>query len=668
MEKDCLLRATLVYLYAKTLFKYLKSYINEYPVISKQWEAAQHFQADVIKRCKKILSSANASYQEIVEILIALMIYENKDFCSIFISFLGMRKSVINEYLSNCSSDGFRNIASLLQSTIFYIDKMRFFLQPTVSEIVFLDISKRFSIFSLFKKTNIHLLLHYLPENIRCLSIPINSLETDFTGITHLWIQEVTTMIQAASSTPLQSINSLEELAKIRKDINDILSADLELFQKLCLEFYKKEFSLWSELIYPIFVERSCEITHSSFKLFLNNFISLFSATVNDFSSVRIHISESREHNLYFSKDPKMKHPQMSTLQTEFSKIFNIPLDEDANVIIVKNYDSCMNQTIEKLKGYMKEAIHSEISLDQKLFIGFLAKSIKCNEKFGYYDLYKEAYSFWIVMEAEKFTLFMSENVDNEKKWVKYDSYISLISNLKKSNDSNISGGTWESKKMSLENEEGKSVDEVIIFPNYPSHYVISGLYELCEEIQKQGGYLLDKSIVSELKSKISENLLNIFDIKFTLGAFSALQLFFDFSFVFKIIKPSEELKTKLNQVRNHLKSFIDPIEWALVDKDLMAGADRCSSRYSVLLNFLCQESGRGSIIFAGGTSILTENHNTLAVALQPQRFSLLPTSYSFVEKKSISVDHKKPSGPGSLTKFSSSIQSKLGKFGQFLG
>ena len=329
-------------------------------------------------------------------------------------------------------------------------------------------------------------------------------------------------------------------------------------------------------------------------------------------------------------------------------------------------------------------------------------------------SLYSQSYDLWSDMLARGWQQCISSALNDDAYW---RSMADIARSYTEAGNA-FTGGTWEAATISMVNEKNESLPQQIHVPAHPSNWAVMGLMAVIQEVQRQGGYLLDRRrVLLPLASKCLHTTLdtferhqqwNIFDYK------SSLQLFLDFGFLWKIFRGAahskdEQVFRRFVGIRDQIKQQIDPIDFALFEPTLTANVDRSFRKFTVLLEPLIHmkdeevSTGRDAMASSSASSsssstssFLNEQHNLVPMCPLPARFPLLPISYAppssrkaipsaaaaavaaanLPSRPSTTKPLDRPASPmkslrsfarespsSSLQALSSSIQSKLGMF-----
>nr|XP_006811546.1 PREDICTED: conserved oligomeric Golgi complex subunit 1-like [Saccoglossus kowalevskii] len=282
---------------------------------------------------------------------------------------------------------------------------------------------------------------------------------------------------------------------------------------------------------------------------------------------------------------------------------------------------------------------------------------------------------------------------------------VELVGNFQ-SSLTDITGNTalqmatnWEQISIEEETEDGNKVTSTIRLPVQASWYVQSVLYSLCEEFNRVGGHALPKSVIQEMITSISDDMLSAYerildntskdDKPLPLTQSRALQLYFDVKYMSSLMsgrKDTEQESTeharRIQKLTETLENNIDPFDLDVFIPHLNTNLNRHSIRTSVLLGALSTPE-RPIYSHRPIPTGHQEQHNVLPLTPAQGRFSLLPLSTThsgYGDGQSLLSKQLQLTTPSleSITRSStktdetidsntaSSLYSKLGSFGSF--
>ncbi|KAJ3193654.1 Golgi transport complex subunit 1 [Irineochytrium annulatum] len=162
--------------------------------------------------------------------------------------------------------------------------------------------------------------------------------------------------------------------------------------------------------------------------------------------------------------------------------------------------------------------------------------------------------------------------------------------------------GIWEGIVIKASADGGEVEEDRISLPVHSSAFIIDGLFSLCRELNRIGGYSTSRKLLIAGLSKVIiaaytefiEKDMNIVPV----SEKATLQILFDVRFLIKVIEgawgyDSEDGAQRLDTQREALavvakvKGKIDPIDLAVTDAHLLANVDRFYYRSAVLLGSL---------------------------------------------------------------------------------
>ncbi|XP_077225684.1 vps51/Vps67 family (components of vesicular transport) protein [Tasmannia lanceolata] len=231
-------------------------------------------------------------------------------------------------------------------------------------------------------------------------------------------------------------------------------------------------------------------------------------------------------------------------------------------------------------------------------------------------DLCIKAHSLWITWVSDELSVILAKDIEN-------DDTLSATTPLR----------GWEEIVIKQEQSNEGALEMKIALPSMPSLYIISFLFQACQEIHRIGGHVLDKFILQNFAFRLLEKVVGIYgDFISTLDAHAppvsekgVLQVLLDVRFTVDILSGGKESSfshTDLNgkeepskssllknpfrrkQVqtqpvparREHVMGLIhslsqrlDPIDWATYEPYLWDNAKQSYQRHAVLFGFLVQ-------------------------------------------------------------------------------
>ncbi|XP_006858729.2 conserved oligomeric Golgi complex subunit 1 [Amborella trichopoda] len=222
--------------------------------------------------------------------------------------------------------------------------------------------------------------------------------------------------------------------------------------------------------------------------------------------------------------------------------------------------------------------------------------------------------------------------------WVSDELSTTLAEDLQKddvlSETTSMSG--WEETVMKQEQPEGGPLEIKIALPSMPSLYVTAFLFQVCQEIHRTGGHVLDKFILHNLARNLLEKVLSIYEnflsnldsLTVQVTEKGVLQVLFDLRFISDIlsgggkeisftntdsnamgtellkkimsrppnrrkpvppVQPDSATRDRVMKLLNNLSERLDPIDWATYEPYLWENAKQSYQRHAVLFGFLVQ-------------------------------------------------------------------------------
>ncbi|KAG9144662.1 hypothetical protein Leryth_024123 [Lithospermum erythrorhizon] len=222
-------------------------------------------------------------------------------------------------------------------------------------------------------------------------------------------------------------------------------------------------------------------------------------------------------------------------------------------------------------------------------------------------DLCIKAHTLWISWFADELSSVLAGDL-------KQDAALSMTSSLR----------GWEETVVKEEHSTEGQSEMRILLPSMPSIYVISFLFEACEEIHRVGGHVLDRRILMNFSSNLMDKVIAIYgkflsdeDHLNQVSEKGILQLLFDLRFIADVLSVGDLpasaespriLKVKVpyrrRQESNSVKSVIgeriamsisrlsqrlDPIDWLTYEPYLWENEKQSYLKHAVLFGFFVQ-------------------------------------------------------------------------------
>nr|KAJ3420376.1 Golgi transport complex subunit 1 [Polyrhizophydium stewartii] len=248
-------------------------------------------------------------------------------------------------------------------------------------------------------------------------------------------------------------------------------------------------------------------------------------------------------------------------------------------------------------------------------------------------EVYNQAHVFWIKSVGERLEGKLLEQLESHD-WRHGERFQAL----------------WEDISVQAHDEGGSVLESKFSLPVHASSFVMNVLFDVCVELNRIGGYTLEKPCLRLLLLELSARILRVYSTFVTahvetdgVSEKGTLQLLFDFSFLVKVIegswaggarnadlaaagKRSDEAGSSerdASAISAQIKQKIDPIDLSLVETHVAANVSRFYNRTSVLLGSLLLLNPKP--LETKRNPSLQEQHNLVSVAPPSARFALLP-------------------------------------------
>ncbi|KXS19591.1 hypothetical protein M427DRAFT_453916 [Gonapodya prolifera JEL478] len=206
---------------------------------------------------------------------------------------------------------------------------------------------------------------------------------------------------------------------------------------------------------------------------------------------------------------------------------------------------------------------------------------------------------------------------------------------------------SWEAVVIQGEADGGQTEEAKLLLPTFASRFIIDGLYDVCTEITRLGGYLIEVSTIRRALILLARSAFTFYTAELDqthprLGEQLLLQLLFDIRYLVRLFQgcwlasttldvlPGEEplvttdLESLANEALAAIRKEIDPIELTVADSHLTANVDRFYVRNATLLGPLLVLNPR--VIEPKRPTTYNESYNALPVAAQAPRFPMSST------------------------------------------
>ncbi|KAI9020495.1 hypothetical protein DFJ74DRAFT_129474 [Hyaloraphidium curvatum] len=155
----------------------------------------------------------------------------------------------------------------------------------------------------------------------------------------------------------------------------------------------------------------------------------------------------------------------------------------------------------------------------------------------------------------------------------------------------------WEPVAVKAEDLDGAPAEESISLPVQASAPIVDVFFRVCQDMNRIGGHLLEKSTLQRLLSSLSRSFEATFarfvsDFADAISDKGALQLLFDLSFVSKVLgdaklemdaEHSSRAKQHLADLVPRVRRMVDPIDLSISDRHIGTNVERFFYRTSVL-------------------------------------------------------------------------------------
>ncbi|KAG9132988.1 hypothetical protein Leryth_015375 [Lithospermum erythrorhizon] len=223
-------------------------------------------------------------------------------------------------------------------------------------------------------------------------------------------------------------------------------------------------------------------------------------------------------------------------------------------------------------------------------------------------DLCIKAHNLWISWVANELSIVLAHDL-------KQDDALSTTSSLR----------GWEETVVKEEHSTEGQSEMRILLPSMPSIYVISFLFQACEEIHRVGGHVLDRQILLNFASRLVDKVIAIYDEFLSdearlnqVSEKGFLQVLFDLRFTADVLsggdlpasaeipkvkvpyrkrQESKLVKSvtaeRISMSINHLSQRLDPIDWLTYEPYLWENEKQSYLRHAVLFGFFCARPGK---------------------------------------------------------------------------
>ncbi|KAH0436608.1 hypothetical protein IEQ34_026390 [Dendrobium chrysotoxum] len=217
-------------------------------------------------------------------------------------------------------------------------------------------------------------------------------------------------------------------------------------------------------------------------------------------------------------------------------------------------------------------------------------------------DLCIRAHGSWITWVANELSIILSNNLN-------HDDALSVTSPLR----------GWEVTLIKQEEPAEGHLEMQIALPSMASQYIISFLFQACQEIHKVGGHVLDRVILQNFASEMLKKVVEIYENFLAkveapeshISEKGVLQIMLDLRFSADVLSGGKDvtpISAELTPGRRKLVSSsdsrfmevvsglihrfsqrLDPIDWATYEPYLWENETQSYKRCSVLFGFFIQ-------------------------------------------------------------------------------
>ncbi|KAK8955045.1 hypothetical protein KSP39_PZI002413 [Platanthera zijinensis] len=216
-------------------------------------------------------------------------------------------------------------------------------------------------------------------------------------------------------------------------------------------------------------------------------------------------------------------------------------------------------------------------------------------------ELCIKAYRLWITWVSDELSIILSKNLN-------HDDAFSMTIPLR----------GWEVTVIKQEGTEGP-LEMQISLPSMASQYIISFLFQACQEIHKVGGHVLDKIILQNFANEMLKKVVGVYETflekveasESDVSERGTLQIMLDLRFCADVLsggKDGNSFSAELSSGRRKLllpvgssatesvlglirrfSQRLDPIDWATYEPYLWENEKQLYKRCSVLFGFFIQ-------------------------------------------------------------------------------
>lgn len=271
------------------------------------------------------------------------------------------------------------------------------------------------------------------------------------------------------------------------------------------------------------------------------------------------------------------------------------------------------------------------------------------------------SYDGWRAAVAAQFKRDIASYLADTAYW----SHVTEMHRLLANSAQRASGGTWEQTTLSTEQPQSGAAEDAppplspqtAWLPAHPSAALVNALSTVYAEVQRQGGYTLDRRriihplVVACLLAALDAFMESAIDnAKVALqlqDTAPALQVHLDFGILWRMLcagarSTDTAIFERHSRIADTLKARIDPVDFILFEAALDASAQRAVLKFAVVFDALVHGAAGGADgdnnttgarqqhqqASTATTRFVQEHHNLVLMCPMPPRFALLPVAY----------------------------------------
>ncbi|KAJ3023846.1 Golgi transport complex subunit 1 [Thoreauomyces humboldtii] len=676
LEDNAHLKACRLYLVAKQVHENVTHAedmaalrpMYSFPVVKRQWNTVSHFRGQIVERSVNFLGSVRETPQSTTGTLCAVMLLTDCSQRHAMERLLFARRttlvSCVKPPAPETPAEIIARICMLLDFARKTLEDVQSIftsstssepplLETTMRQLTQVDVTGSTTIADLYKeKTNLHVIYRHLPPSIashrpqandeRHRSLPPDAIRDAVAS----WIQAVREVMVVSVTSWLSGVQRAATLASIWKQVL-LHTSQRETgtvqkhWRQLCLDLFKKPFSLWTDVFRAPFNDAAEAVIRSSFRPLSNQpnqLIGTLLRSRGDMSTVVIdrHMAEyvwstdnfaAGSINLEDTADIvyRGETPALAKLGAAFESILK-DVTDDASALFQKSVpdpDDAFRSTTDSERifhafstilaaavtdyreGLMSllrsraesivktddENAEKALQIDACLFVGRVGRSVA---------LRLRRLSATPGIAAKLISL---EQLLLEVYHAAHDIWIDVIADrLRGVVAAQADRSAWAQKDYMLSWEGG--------LPAQPSPYVIVTLFDLCREWNRVAGFTLEKTALLRLMARTHHSLAGLYSALMpdAPDPDAATQLAFDYAYFSAVLSPEEavQLMDEIRLPEVSRKSI----------KDFWRGTGTLFGSFLI---------AHGIDTPVSTTKAVTENYNIIPLAAPPPRFTPLP-------------------------------------------